>query len=55
MNFREIFEKLVKLWAGKIRLSLRILKTHSVTLPEKVRLRGLEGTWGLLVLEVGQA
>ena len=52
MNFREIFERLVKLWAGKFRLSLRILKTHSVTLPEKVR--GLEGTWGLLVLEVGR-
>ena len=51
MNFREIFERLVKLWAGKFRLSLRILKTHSITLPEKVR--GLEGTWGLLVLEVG--
>ena len=50
MNFREIFERLVKLWAGKFRLSLRILKTHSVKLPEKVR--GLEGTWGLLVLEV---
>ena len=50
MNFREIFERLVKLWSGKFRLSLRILKTHSVKLPEKVR--GLEGTWGLLVLEV---
>ena len=48
MNFREIFERLVKLWAGKFRLSLRILKTHSVKLPEKVR--GLEGTWGLLAL-----
>ena len=50
VNFREIFERLVKLWSGKFRLSLRIVKTRSVKLPEKVR--GLVSTWGLLVLEV---
>ena len=52
VNFREIFERLVKLCTAKFRISF-ILKTHSITLPPKVMgLVVVEGTWGLLVLEV---